>query len=91
VSGTAVAEPRRCACGTELAPALLACPACRRLVHRQRLEELARRAETAEEAVDFPAALVAWREALELLPAESGQARAISPKASDRFGRSPMR
>ena len=34
-------------CGTGLAPSLLSCPACHRLVHSERLKELAARAETA--------------------------------------------
>lgn len=78
-----VVEPvatRRCECGTELAPALVVCPSCRRLVHRARLEELAAAAECAERERRFVDALGAWREALELLPPESGQARAVAER-----------
>ncbi|MFP5245247.1 MAG: site-2 protease family protein [Thermoanaerobaculia bacterium] len=57
-------------CATELAPALLICPSCRSLVHRARLQSLAR---TAEAASDPHAALAAWREALALLPAGTRQ------------------
>lgn len=79
----AVSEPsfstvRRCECGTELAPALLACPSCRRLVHRARLEALAADAQRADDEGRHAAALAAWREALELLPAESTQAETIA-------------
>lgn len=71
---------RRCTCGTELAPALLACPACRRLVHRERLEELAAAATAAEKAGELRSALEAWREALELLPADTAQAASIADR-----------
>jgi Zn-dependent protease len=72
------AGTRRCACGTEIAGSLLACPVCRRLVHRERLESLASVARGAEAAGDPAVALAAWREALELLPVESAQGRTIS-------------
>jgi Zn-dependent protease len=78
----ATSERRRCECGTELSPALLVCPSCRRLVHREQLERLAERARTAEAAGDAPTALVAWREALDLLPADSSQARVISERVA---------
>ena len=63
-------------CGTELAPALLACPACQRLVHADALTRLAADANRA--AADPGAALAAWREALDLLPAGSRQHRAVA-------------
>ncbi len=59
-------------CGTAIAPGLLACPACRRLVHAAELKALAAEASRAE-AEDPSAALAAWRRARELLPPESAQ------------------
>lgn len=64
----------------ELAPGLLVCPACRRLVHRERLESLAAGARSAEAAGEPGRALVLWREALELLPAGAEQAIRISDR-----------
>lgn len=77
----AAAAARTCAgCGTELAAALLSCPACHRLVHGDRLRQLAAEAETGERAGEPSRALAAWREALDLLPPESAQARAIGER-----------
>lgn len=74
IGGAAV----QCAsCHTQIAPGLLVCPACHRLVHRQRLESLAREAEAAASANDLPRAITSWREALTLLPAASKQYEAI--------------
>jgi Zn-dependent protease len=61
------------ACGTELAPSLLSCPSCRRLVHSARLKELADSADRSERAANYSAALAAWREAAELLPQDTRQ------------------
>src|SRR2546426_6131304 len=58
-------------CGTQIAPALLACPSCQRLVHSDDLKRLAAEAERTAQDGDMSAALVAWREALELLPPDS--------------------
>lgn len=67
-------------CGTEVSPARQSCPLCHALVHAEELKRLAREAEEAE--TERPAeALNAWRSALELLPPESGQARAITERA----------
>lgn len=64
----------RCSsCGTELAPALLVCPACHALVHRERLETLACDAEAAFQAKELERAIGLWREALALLPPGSRQ------------------
>ncbi len=60
-------------CGGEVAPSLLSCPSCRRLVHSERLKELAGSAEAAERAGDPSTALGAWREAIALLPPASRQ------------------
>jgi Zn-dependent protease len=70
------------ACGVEVAPNLLSCPGCRRLVHAERLKRLADDAERAEQGGDPLAALVAWREALELLPAGTRQHAAISDRVA---------
>ena len=40
-------------CGSEIAPRLLCCPSCRRLVHGARLKELSEAADDAEDAGDF--------------------------------------
>lgn len=70
-------EGRRCrACQRPLAPSLLACPSCGALVHREALEELARRAEAAEASERLDEALTLWRDVLARLPAGSKQASA---------------
>jgi len=68
----------RCAaCGIELAPGMLACPACRKLVHGARLAALAADGEAAEREGRFTDALTRWREALDLLPPGSTQHRVV--------------
>ena len=67
-------------CGTHVAPALLACPSCQRLVHADELKRLAAEAERAGRAEDTSAALVAWRQALDLLPRDSTQHGAVSAR-----------
>jgi Zn-dependent protease len=64
-------------CGTEVASTLLTCPGCHRLVHAERLKQLAAEAERATEPSQ---ALAAWRSALELLPPGSRQHEAISAR-----------
>jgi Zn-dependent protease len=60
-------------------PALaLSCPSCHTLVHAERLKTLAAAAQQAQTRGDVSAQLVAWREALELLPPGSGQHGEIS-------------
>jgi hypothetical protein len=66
------------ACRAEVAPALLSCPRCRRLVHAEALKRLAEEAEEAERAGELSTALVAWRSALERLPAKSRQHEVIA-------------
>lgn len=68
------------ACGTELAPNLLTCPKCRRLVHSERLQALADAAAKAASPVE---ALVAWREALILLPRGTRQYDTIQAKITE--------
>ncbi|MEZ5288397.1 MAG: hypothetical protein R2712_27045 [Vicinamibacterales bacterium] len=55
-------------CATELAPHALACPSCGAVVHRTRLEDLARRATAATEMGDRATARALWTDALALLP-----------------------
>ena len=77
-------EPARCrSCGTELAPSLLACPACRSLVHAPSLTALAERARRHEDAGRTDEAIDAWREALALLPADAGQHVAITARIDE--------
>ncbi len=64
-------------CGTEVAAHFLICPGCHRLVHSDALKRLADEAGAAGAAGDPTAALVAWRSALELLPAGTKQHEAI--------------
>jgi Zn-dependent protease len=82
----ASAPPRCPQCGTELAPSLLECPSCGRLVHADYLRQLAARAEAAERLGDRSAALVAWREALDLLPPGTRQHQVITQRV-DGLGR----
>jgi Zn-dependent protease len=67
-------------CGGEVAPTLLACPGCHRLVHAATLSALAGEAEAASAAGDDPRALAAWRRALELLPPSSAQSRQVGER-----------
>ena len=76
--------PRMCArCGTEMAAAALACPACAALVHRDKLQELADRARTAIAAGESAAARAHWAEALALLPPGSVQHHQISSRLAE--------
>lgn len=70
-------------CGTEIAPALLACPACQRLVHAEELQRLAATAANHEHTGNFTSALAAWRQALDLLPPDSRQFTTVSAKLAE--------
>jgi Zn-dependent protease len=70
-------------CGTHVAPALLACPSCARLVHADELKRLAAEAEHATNAGDVSTALALWRETLDLLPRDSTQHQVISARVLD--------
>src|SRR5881296_4352047 len=73
--------PSVCAqCGTQIAPALLACPSCQRLLHAEELKRLAVTAERAAQLGDPSAALAAWRQALDLLPADATQHQVVSAR-----------
>jgi Zn-dependent protease len=67
-------------CGTQVAPALLACPSCHRLVHTDQLKRLAAEAERTTQAGDVSAALTAWRQAVELLPPDSTQHQVVAAR-----------
>lgn len=70
--------PDACArCGTELAPALLACPSCLALVHADSLRALSASAEGAEAAGETAKAVALWRQVLELLPPDTKQHGAV--------------
>jgi Zn-dependent protease len=69
-------------CGGEVAPSLLSCPSCHRLVHAERLKELAESAEGAERAGDLAAAMGSWQLAIALLPPESRQYAVIGARIS---------
>src|SRR5256885_14031611 len=67
-------------CGTQIAPAFLACPSCQRLVHAEELKRLAATAERAAQAGDPSGALTAWRRALDLLPPDATQHQVVSAR-----------
>ena len=67
-------------CGSQLAPALLACPACQTLVHADRLTALAAEAQHAESSGEATKALQLWREAIALLPDSSPQHGVIATR-----------
>src|SRR5437660_8035587 len=70
-------------CGAQVAPALLACPACHRLVHADALKRLAADAEQAKQTGDTSAELTAWRQALELLPPDTAQHRTVAAQIAE--------
>jgi Zn-dependent protease len=85
-----------CACGTEVADALLACPSCHRLVHADYLKGLAEAAEAAARRGDPVEEIANWRRALDLLPPGSRQAvqvgakvEALSARAANPFQPDP--
>src|SRR6478735_11851932 len=65
-------------CGTQLAPGLLVCPACHRLVHAERLKALAAEATAAREAGNVSESVRLWREVLDLLPPGTQQHAAVA-------------
>jgi Zn-dependent protease len=70
-------------CATQVAPSLNACPSCGALVHAAQLKHLAARANEAETANDVSGALALWREALMLLPPDSGQHTAVLARVDE--------
>ncbi len=69
-------------CGIQLAPSMLACPSCNRLIHKEALQSLAREATEAETAGDITESLQKWRDALELIPRNSKQFAIIADKVT---------
>ena len=69
-------------CGSDLAPGVLACPGCHRLVHTDTLKRYREDAERAAATGDAAAELAAWRLALELLPPHSRQHSVVLEKIS---------
>ena len=77
-------RPIHCSqCRTELPPDALVCPVCGVLCHSDALKQLAGNAELAHQAGDLAAARHHWSEMLRLLPANSGQHRAIRDRIAD--------
>ena len=70
-------------CGSELSPALLSCQKCHRLVHKDRLNQLAAEAKAAAVAGDSSTALARWREAAGLLPRESKQFAVVMARVEE--------
>lgn len=70
-------------CGTEVAAALLACPACGWLRFADELKRLAAVSQEYERAGRFTDALIAWRTALDLLPPNSGQYSTIAARIAE--------
>jgi Zn-dependent protease len=70
-------------CGTEVAAALLACPACGWLRFSDELKRLAAEADDHLRAGRFTEALVAWRTALDLLPPNSQQHEAVAARIAE--------
>jgi Zn-dependent protease len=74
-------SPQACAnCGAQVAPRLLRCPGCGRLVHAATLKRLAEEAEAADLRDDAWTALQRWREALPLVPPDAPQREAIAKR-----------
>lgn len=69
-------------CGTSLAPEMLACPGCHRLVHADALKHLAAQGEQAEREGRTAEALVAWQDVLSLLPTDTRQYEVVAGKIS---------
>jgi Zn-dependent protease len=76
--------PTHCSrCGTELAPNLLACPACGSLVHAAALKQRAAAAQAAVGAGEPDLARRHWTTVLDLLPRDSQQYGIISQRIAD--------
>lgn len=73
-------------CGAPLPPEALSCPACQQLVHADPLRQIADQARSAETAGDKQGALIAWKSALPMLPADSVQRRSIEKKVTELRG-----
>ena len=77
-------------CATVFPSSELSCPQCQRLVHTERLQRLAQRAEAHVAAGEREAELTTWRTMLKLLPPGSRQHAQISARLGTRVAeRSP--
>ena len=82
-------------CSADIAPGLMACPGCARLVHGVELESLAKAATAAEKEGSMTEALASWRCAIALLPPGTTQYKSIDSRmralsaAIDRRGAIP--
>ena len=82
--GASSAIAARCSgCGTELAPALLSCPACHALVHRDLLQKLAAEAVQLTDRGELAEAMLRWQSALALLPPRTQQHSDIEARVAD--------
>jgi len=75
-------------CGSDLAPSLLVCPACQRLVHAEELKALAGEAESLGAHKVWADAADRWQRALALLPPGTRQREAVSARYADALSRS---
>src|SRR2546423_2358779 len=66
-------------CGQELSLGTVACPYCRRLVHREKLQQLANEAMSLEQT-DRARAAMLWQQCLALLPPDSQQYAAVKER-----------
>src|SRR2546430_7714800 len=81
---SAVPAPPICPdCGAQVAPALLACRPCHRLVHAAELKRFAAEADQAKQMGDAGAELAAWRQALELLPPDTAQHQTVTARVAE--------
>lgn len=88
--GAPAAAGQLCAsCGSQLAASFVACPSCGRLVHADELKRLAADAERAEQGGDPGRALIAWRQALALLPPTSVQHQTVLAKVQALSAQAP--
>lgn len=76
------AGPRCPECGSDIAPALLSCPKCGRLVHADRIKVLSGQARQVESGGKLVEALATWRQMLDLLPTDSRQYTTIADKVA---------
>lgn len=70
-------------CGTEIAPGLLACPSCGRLVHAEELQRVAAEAEAAQAAGELARALELWRAVLAMIPQGTRQHETVASRVFD--------
>jgi Zn-dependent protease len=78
---TPPAQATACArCRTDLAPGMLSCPSCSKLVHADQLQRLAWEAEAAQRSGDPARARSLWSEALPLIPLGTRQHETVAAR-----------